>query len=238
MDLSGIAAAITPRTRAVIVNTPNNPTGRIYPPSLLKDLADMLEGASRSNGRRVYLLSDEAYNRIVYDGARFHSPAEYYPYVLLAYSYGKTHLAPGQRIGYLALPPTMPDRGPLREALTALQMAMGWIYPNALLQHALPQLEQFSVDVGELQRKRELLVEALTGMGYRVRRPEGAFYLFVHTPADDDELFAAALAELDVFVLPGTLFETPGYFRISLTASEDMILRALPVFAAAIQDRK
>ena len=152
VDLAALGAAITPRTRVVIVNTPNNPTGRIYPPSLLKDLADMLEGASRSNGRRVYLLSDEPYNRIVYDGARFHSPAEYYPYTLLAYSYGKTHLAPGQRIGYLALPPTMPDRGPLREALTALQMAMGWIYPNALLQHALPRLEEFSIDVGQLQQ--------------------------------------------------------------------------------------
>ena len=148
VDLAALGAAITPRTRVVIVNTPNNPTGRIYPPALLKDLADMLEGASRSNGRRIYLLSDEPYNRIVYDGARFHSPAEYYPYTLLAYSYGKTHLAPGQRIGYLALPPTMPDRGPLREALTALQMAMGWIYPNALLQYALPRLEQFSIDVG------------------------------------------------------------------------------------------
>ncbi|WP_160663989.1 aminotransferase class I/II-fold pyridoxal phosphate-dependent enzyme [Pseudarthrobacter sp. ATCC 49987] len=235
VDLAALGVAITPRTRVVIVNTPNNPTGRIYPPALLKDLADMLEGASRSNGRRVYLLSDEAYNRIVYDGARFHSPAEYYPYSLLAYSYGKTHLAPGQRIGYLALPPTMPDRGPLREAISALQMAMGWIYPNALLQHALPRLEQFSIDVGQLQRKRDLMVEALTGMGYHVARPEGAFYLFVRTPADDDEQFTAALADQDVFVLPGTLFETPGYFRISLTASEEMIQRALPVFAAAIQ---
>jgi aspartate aminotransferase len=235
LDLNAIAGAITPRTRVVIVNTPNNPTGRIYPPELLKDLAAMLEGASRSNGRRVYLLSDEPYNRIVYDGARFHSPAEYYPYTLIAYSYGKTHLAPGQRIGYLALPPTMPDRGPLREAITALQMALGWIYPNALLQYALPRLEQFSIDVGQLQRKRDLMVEALTGMGYQVTRPEGAFYLFVRTPADDDEQFTAALAAQDVFVLPGPLFETPGYFRISLTASEDMLERALPVFAAAIQ---
>jgi aspartate aminotransferase len=132
----------------------------------------------------------------------------------------------------------MPDRGPLREALTALQMAMGWIYPNALLQYALPRLEQFSIDVGQLQRKRDLMVEALTAAGYRVSRPDGAFYLFVRTPADDDEQFTAALADQDVFVLPGTLFETPGYFRISLTASEDMIQRALPVFAAAIQQRK
>lgn len=234
LDLAAIAAAINPATRVVIVNTPNNPTGRIYPPSLLQDLAELLEQASRTNGRRIYLLSDEAYNRIVYDGARFHSPAEYYPYTLLAYSYGKTHLAPGQRIGYLALPPTMPERRALREALEALQMAMGWIYPNAVLQYALPRLEQFSIDVAQLQRKRDILVEALTEMGYRLHRPEGCFYLFVHAPAADDVAFTDALASKGVFVLPGTLFETPGYFRISLTASDDMIRRGLPFFGAAI----
>lgn len=234
LDLAAIAAAIMPRTRVVIVNTPNNPTGRIYPPSLLQELAELLEQASQANGRRIYLLSDEAYNRIVYDGATFHSPAEYYPYTLLAYSYGKTHLAPGQRIGYLALPPTMPERGELREALTALQMAMGWIYPNALLQYALPRLEQFSIDIGQLERKRDILVEALTEMGYRLQRPEGAFYLFVHAPGGDDEAFVDALAGRGVYVLPGSLFETPGYFRISLTASHDMIRRGLPFFGAAI----
>lgn len=234
LDLEAIAAAITPRTRVVIVNTPNNPTGRIYPPSLLQDLAELLEEASERQGRRIYLLSDEAYNRIVYDGARFHSPAEYYPYTLLAYSYGKTHLAPGQRIGYLALPPAMPEREPLRAALTALQMAMGWIYPNAVLQYALHRLEQFSIDVGQLERKRDILVEALTEMGYRLQKPEGTFYLFVHAPGGDDEAFTADLARRGVFVLPGTLFETPGFFRISLTASDDMIRRGLPFFGAAI----
>lgn len=233
LDLAAIAAAITARTRVVVVNTPNNPTGRIYPPSLLQDLAGLLEQASRANGRRIYLLSDEAYNRIVYDGARFHSPAEFYAHTLLAYSYGKTHLAPGQRIGYLALPPTMPERGALREALSALQMAMGWIYPNALLQYALPRLEEFSIDIGQLQRKRDVLVDGLTAIGYRVHRPEGAFYLFVRAPAGDDEAFTASLARRGVFVLPGTLFETPGFFRISLTASEAMVRRALPLFREA-----
>lgn len=235
LDLMAIAAAITSRTRVVIVNTPNNPTGRIYPPTVLVKLAAMLELASERNGRRIYLLSDEAYNRIVYDGARFHSPAEYYPHTLLAYSYGKTHLAPGQRMGYLALPPTMPDRDALREILSALQIAMGWIYPNALLQYALPALETFSIDVGQLQRKRDRLYGELTGMGYRLHRPEGSFYLFVHSPVTDDEAFTESLATRDVFVLPGVLFETPGFFRISLTANEEMVERSLPAFAEAIR---
>lgn len=235
LDLEAIAAAVTPRTRVVIINSPNNPTGRIYPPELLQRLAALLEDASARNGRRIYLVSDEPYNRIVFDGARFHSPTEFYPYTLLAYSYGKTHLAPGERIGYLALPPTMPGRKELREEINALQVAMGWIYPNAVLQYALPRLEQFSIDVGQLQRKRDRLVEALGNLGYRLRPAEGTFYLFVHSPIADDEAFTEALGQEDVFVLPGVLFETPGFFRMSLTASEDMVEHSLPVFAAAIE---
>jgi aspartate aminotransferase len=235
LDLEAIGSALTPRTRVVIVNSPNNPTGRIYPEALLVKLAAVLDVASERNGRRIYLLSDEAYNRIVYDEARFHSPAEYYPYTLLAYSYGKTHLAPGQRVGYLALPPTMPDRDALREILSALQVAMGWIYPNALLQYALPALETFSIDVGQLQRKRDRLYEELTGMGYRLHRPEGSFYLFPQSPVVDDEAFTESLATRNVYVLPGVLFETSGFFRISLTANEDMVERSLPAFAEAIR---
>ncbi|MBG6189490.1 aspartate aminotransferase [Arthrobacter sp. CAN_A212] len=234
LDLDQIAAAITVRTRAVIVNTPNNPTGRIYPAAVLQGLAAVLEEASARIGRRVYVISDEPYNRIVFDGARFHSPVEFYPHTLLAYSYGKTHLSPGERIGYLALPPTLPERDGLVGALAALQLAMGWIYPNAVLQHALPRLERFSIDVASLQRKRDRMVDALREMGYRVSRPEGTFYLFVGSPDPDDEAFVASLADRGVLVMPGALFETPGFFRISLTANEEMLERSLPVFAAAI----
>jgi len=235
LDIDAIGAAITPRTRLVIVNTPNNPTGKIYPPETLKRLAEVLDEASTRNGRRIFLISDEPYNRLVFDGTRFHSPLEYYPYAMLAYSYGKTHLAPGQRIGYLALPPAMPDREAMRAPAWNVQVAAGWLFPNAVMQHALPRLEQFTIDVDHLQRKRDRLVEALRGMGYDLHRPEGAFYLFVRSPIADDAAFAERLAEHNVFVLPGTMFETPGYFRISLTASDDMIERSLPGFATAIQ---
>jgi aspartate aminotransferase len=236
LDLAAIEAAITERTRVVIVNSPNNPTGRIYPPDLLLRLADLLEAASARIGRRIYLVSDEAYNRIVYDGLRFHSPVEFYAHTLLAYSYGKTHLSPGQRVGYLALPPTLPDRDAMRPAITGLQVAMGWVYPNALLQHALPELEKFSIDVGQLQRRRDRLVDALGGMGYRLHPPEGSFYLYVTTPIPDDEAFTESLVHHNVFVFPGVLFETPGFFRMSLTANEDMIERSLPAFEAAMKE--
>jgi aspartate aminotransferase len=163
---------------------------------------------------------------------------EFYAHTLLAYSYGKTHLSPGQRVGYLALPPTMPNRDEMEPAITGLQVAMGWVYPNALLQHALPGLEQFSIDVDQLQRRRDRFVDALGGMGYRVWRSEGTFYLYVPSPIPDDEVFTKSLARREVFVFPGVLFETPGFFRISLTANEDMIERSLPAFEAAMKESR
>ncbi len=235
LDLAAIEAAITPKTRIVIVNTPQNPTGKIYPPETLRQLADLLEAASRRNGRTIYLLSDEAYNRIVFDGNTFHPPARYYANTLVAYSYGKTLLAPGQRIGYLAAPPTLEGREELRMALFAAQLASAYTWPNALLQHALPDLEKLSIDIPRLQRKRDRMVGALRDMGYQVHMPEGTFYLLPKSPWADDVAFTDLLAEHDVFVLPGTICEIPGYFRISLTANEEMIERALPGFAAALE---
>lgn len=233
LDLDAIAEAISPKTRIVIVNTPNNPTGRIYPVETLKRLASLLDDASERIGRRIYLISDEPYNRIIYDGARFHSPLEFYPWSFLAYSYGKTLLSPGQRIGYVALPPTMPNRDVMRNAIESMQVSGGWLFPNAVMQYALPKLEQLAFDIPLYQRKRDTMVTALREAGYRVSVPEGTFYLFPESPIADDQAFAALLAQHDVLVLPGTLFETPGFFRISLTATMDTIEGSLPNFVAA-----
>src|SRR5690606_37893060 len=171
LDLAAVAAAISPRTRAIIVNSPNNPTGKIYPPATLTELASLLTEASARNGRPIYLLSDEAYSRIVFDGRDFPSPTAFYPDSLLVYTYGKTLLTPGQRIGYIALPPTMTDRQPLREALFAAQIVAGWAFPNALLQHALADLETVSIDMVHLQGKRDKLVAALRKLGYDLQVP-------------------------------------------------------------------
>lgn len=234
LDVNAIAAAITPRTRIVIVNTPNNPTGRVYSAETLTRLATVLEEASARHGRRIFLLSDEPYNRIVFRGGRFRTPAEFYPYTLVAYSYGKTLLAPGQRLGYLALPPALPDRPALRRAVHDLQIAVGWAFPNAVMQYALPELEQQAFDVARLERRRDQMVDALTSMGYTVHRPEGTFYLFPRSPIPDDEAFARLLGEQGILVMPGALFETPGFFRICLTATEETCERSLPGFAAAL----
>ena len=237
LDLDAIEAAITPRTRVVLVNTPHNPTGKVIPPKTLTALAGLLEAASERNGRRIYLLADEPYNRIVFDGIDYHSPLEFYPYALMAYSYGKTLIAPGQRIGYLAIPPTMPlaEREELRQGIQSIQAASGYLFPNALLQHAIGDLEQLRLDMDHLTRKRNHMVEALREMGYDVHLPEGTFYLFPKSPIPDDQAFVETLLEENVAVLPGHIFETPGYFRICLTANDDMIERGLPGFRRAIE---
>ncbi|MFE4466314.1 aminotransferase class I/II-fold pyridoxal phosphate-dependent enzyme [Oerskovia sp. NPDC056781] len=233
LDLGAIVDAITPRTRVVLVNTPNNPTGRVYPLDELRRLATSLDEATARNGRRIFVVSDEPYHRIVYDGTEFHSPAEVYPWTLLAYSYGKTLLAPGQRIGYLAVPPTLPGREDLRPAIEALQIAIGYAFPNAVLQHALPLLERIPFDVALYQHKRDLMVAGLRDIGYDLHSPEGTFYLFPRSPDPDDRAFEALLADHDVLVLGGKYFETPGRFRISLTASMETLEASLPRFAAA-----
>ncbi|HEX2620289.1 MAG TPA: aminotransferase class I/II-fold pyridoxal phosphate-dependent enzyme, partial [Phototrophicaceae bacterium] len=205
LDLDAIQAAITPRTRAIIVNSPCNPTGKIYPAETLTRLGALLTEASQRNGRIIYLLSDEAYSRIIFDGADCPSPTSYYPHSFLLYTYGKTLLTPGQRIGFIALPPAMPapEREMMRTALLINQIAVGWAFPNALLQHGLRDLEKLSIDIEHLQEKRDRMVQGLRDIGYQVHMPESTFYLLPQSPIVDDWAFCEQLAEQRVLCLPG-----------------------------------
>jgi aspartate aminotransferase len=236
LDIDAIRSAIGPRTRAVIVNTPNNPTGRIYPPATLQALAAVLADASAQWGRPIWLISDEPYARLVFSDAEFHSPSEFYPYTVISYSYGKVLLAPGERVGWLAISPAIPGREQLRQAIEVSQISAGWLFPSAVLQYAIGDLEQLSIDVADLERKRDRVVAELTAAGYHLRSPEGTFYLWVRSPEPDDTAFSRRLAERQVLVLPGTICQAPGYFRVSLTAGNEMIDRALPVFRAAVAE--
>ena len=236
LDPDLIAAAITPRTRAVIVNSPNNPTGRIYRQPELAALARVLEDASARHGRPIILISDESYNRIVFDGIEFHTPALEYAATMTIYTYGKTLLAPGQRIGYAAMSPTFPDRETSKQRLMVQQVASGWGFPNALLQHSIADLESLSIDIAALQARRDRLVPAMQDLGYEVTRPEGTFYVMVRSPDPDDLAFTNRLAEMGALVLPGTIVETPGWFRLSLTASDAMVEHGIEVFREAIAE--
>jgi aspartate aminotransferase len=234
-DLNAIAAAITPRTRAVLINSPNNPTGRIYPPEALEGLAAVLTEASERHGRPIYLISDEAYSRILYDDREFRSPTEFYPWSFLVYTYGKQLLTPGQRVGYVALPPTMPDREPVRNALMMGQLAFGGNgVPNAVMQRAMVDFETMSIDLKALEARRDRMVDGLRSAGYDLHSPEGTFYLLPRSPIEDDVAFTERLAQDKVYVLPGAVVEMPGRFRISLTANDEMVERALPIFETAL----
>jgi aspartate/methionine/tyrosine aminotransferase len=235
LDIDAIARAITPRTRVVIVNSPSNPTGRVFPKAAWDELAVALESASRTYGRRIWLLSDEPYRRIRFDGIGFASPVGSYPWTMIDYSYGKVLLAPGQRLGYLALSPLMPasDRDELRAAFMPIQLAIGWGFPNALMQHSAPALETVSIDIAELTRKRDRMYDELSRAGYALTRPEGTFYLWGEAPGGDAQTYCDALAAQGVHLMPGTIFDRPAHFRVSLTATMDMIDRALPALVAA-----
>jgi aspartate aminotransferase len=232
-DLDELAAAITPRTRAIIFNSPHNPSGRVYPPETLAGVAQVLGDGSARIGHPIYLVSDEPYNKILFDGRDFHSPAEVYPNTIVTYSYGKQLLAPGQRVGYLTVPPTMPDRERFRETVLVAQLATGYAFPNALLQHSLPDLNDLIIDLPAMESRRDRLVGALREIGYESTMPEGTFYVMARSPIEDDVAFTDILARHRVLVLPGTVVEVPGWFRISLTATDEMVERGIPGFAAA-----
>ncbi len=195
LDVAAIEAAITPRTRIVVVNTPHNPTGVIYSRERLTELAAMLTRKSAELGRPIFILSDEPYRRIRLDGAPFTSPAAVYPHTLIDYSYAKVLLAPGLRIGYLAICPSMPaaDKETLRAAAKTSQVAGGWNFPDAPLQYAIGELEKISIDIGEIERKRDRLHGALTQWGYKMTKPQGTFYLWGRAPGGDSVGFTRDL---------------------------------------------
>jgi aspartate aminotransferase len=234
LDLPAIEAAITPRTRAIIVNTPHNPTGKIFPSETLDGLARILEAASR-RGDPIIVISDEAYHRILFDGRTFVSPAACYERTLVVYSYGKVLLAPGQRLGFIAVSPRMPERDAVRRGLIVAQIVTGWAFPNALLQHAIADLDALTVDMAKLQSRRDRMVGVLREMGYELHVPEATFYLMPRSPIEDDAAFCSGLMEDGIIAMPGSFLDLPGFFRLSLTASDAMIERSLPGFANAIE---
>lgn len=238
LDLTAIADAITSKTKIVVVNTPHNPTGRIYSKDDLQGLADLLEAKSAEIGRRIWILSDEPYRRIRFDGLGFTSPAVVYPHTLIDYSYGKIMLAPGLRVGYLAISPTLPasEREELRELRFAVQMADGWNVPDAPLIYAIPDLESVSIDIAAITRRRERMLGALSQWGYEMTKPEGTFYLWGRAPGGDSEAFTKRLQERGIYVMPGTIFDRPTDFRVCLTATDEMIENALPAFQAVAEE--
>jgi aspartate aminotransferase len=233
LDLAALSAAVGEKTKAVLINSPNNPTGRVYDPASIDGLAELLREKSRALGRTVYLVSDEPYREIVYDGVVVPSILAAYADSFVASSYSKSISLPGERIGYIAV---SPKAQPLEELLGALVLCnriLGFVNAPALMQRIVARLQGVQVDAGIYRRKRDLLYDGLLQAGYEVTKPEGAFYLFPRSPVEDDVAFVRTLQEKRILTVPGSGFGGPGYFRVAYCVDDRTILGSLEGFAAA-----
>ena len=227
-DLARIAAAITPRTKALILNSPNNPTGAVYSAELLAALDALIR-------EPILLISDEPYRPLVYDGVHPPETLSIIRRAVLAWSWSKAMAISGERIGYLAIPPHLADAAALRNACTFANRILGYINATALWQLVVAEAPEATVDVSSYQARRDLLCDALERMGYDAPRPQGSFYVFPKTPIPDDRAFIGLLQEEGILAVPGIGFGRSGYMRLSLTISQPDIQRSLPGFERALR---
>jgi len=230
-ELDAFEAAIGPRTRVVIVNSPNNPTGAVYDAGLLQALSDIIRKKEAQFGAPIYIISDEAYRRLVYDGIKFPFPLQHHPNCITITSHSKDLALPGERIGYIAVHPECADHEDLLNGLTFCTRTLGFVNAPALMQNLLRYLQGVSVSIAEYQKKRDLIYNALSGMGYSIVKPQGAFYVFPRTPIADDVAFVEEMLEHLVLVVPGSSFGSPGYFRASFCVDNDTIESSLDAFS-------
>jgi len=233
LNVDKIAQAATDKTRAVLINSPNNPTGAVYPEENIRELCALLEELSRKNGRPVILISDEPYRKIVYDGVGVPSIFVHYRYVLGVTSYSKDLSLPGERIGFLAVHPETPDKNLLLGGLVLNNRIIGFVNAPALMQRAVARLQGQCVDVSVYQKRRDLFVAGLKEAGYELTVPQGAFYLFPRSPIADDIAFIRELQKENILAVPGSGFGGPGYFRLAYCVPESVIERSLPGFKRA-----
>lgn len=230
IDVAAIEQVLTDKTRAVIINTPNNPTGVIYSAASLDALNQVLEAAGKKYGRPVYVISDEPYAKLAYDGMEVPPVFKHVRYSMLATSHSKDLALPGERIGYLVVNPDIPEVDLLMEGVVLANRVLGYVNAPALMQRLVAGLQRESVDIAEYQAKRDLFYNSLTSMGYQMVKPQGAFYLFPESPLSDDMKFAELAQKKNLLVVPGRSFGKPGYFRIAYCFDRKVIENSLPVF--------
>lgn len=236
LDVSEIEKAITPKTAAVLINSPNNPTGRIYTQEQIDALAEVLKAKSRVIGRPIVLISDEPYRGIIYDGAIVPSILKAYENSMVVTSFSKDLSIPGERLGYIAMNPAMESAEATLAGLVLANRILGFVNAPSLIQRAVAEHLYDLVDVSVYKRRRDRLYEALTSFGYDVIKPEGAFYLFPKSPLEDDVAFVSKLRDKLILTVPGVGFGGPGYFRIAYCVSDETIEGSLKGFQEAIRE--
>lgn len=229
-DMAEFEKRITKMTRAVIINTPNNPTGVVYSENTIKELAAVLEKKQREFGTDIYLISDEPYRELVYGDIEVPYVTKYYANAIVGYSYSKSLSLPGERIGYLVIPDEVSDYEQVSAAANVATRILGFVNAPSLQQRVIGRCVDAKVDVAVYDKNRKLLVENLRKFGYECASPDGAFYLFVKSLEEDDSAFAARAKEFNLLLVPGTSFACPGYVRIAYCVDYDMIVRSLPAF--------
>lgn len=230
LDLDAIAGAITANTRAIIINSPNNPTGVVYNADSLEELGILLRAKETQFGTTIYVISDEPYAKITYDGVKIPSIFKYVDHSFVVTSHSKDLALPGERIGYIAASPKIKNLELMMGGLTFSNRTLGFVNAPALLQRAVTKLQRESVDISEYREKRDLLYDNLTALGFQMVKPQGAFYLFPKSPIADDVEFVLAAAKHNILVVPGSGFGAPGYFRIAYCIDKQIIQNALPAF--------
>ena len=235
-NLAALEKSITGKTKAVIVNSPNNPTGVVYGEAVFEGIGNVLKKKESEFGTDIYLISDDIYRRLVYDGLTCPYVFKYHSHSILVTSYSKDLALPGERIGYIAVNPGCDGRDELVSGMVFCNRTLGFVNAPALMQNVVRDLQEASVDIRQYEVKRDMLYNALTEMGYSIVKPSGAFYMFPESPLDDDLAFVRELQKHNVLVVPGTGFGAHGYFRISYCVDDRVIEGALPRFKKAAEE--
>ncbi len=229
--------ALNKKTKAVIMNTPNNPTGKVYSEDFTKRITDLLKKVSAKLNTHIVLLNDEAYRKLLYDHHKFTHVYKYYPDTITVNSHSKDLALAGERIGYITVHPECEQHDDLVAAVTFTNRTLGFVNAPALMQHIIKDLQDVTVDITIYQKKRDYLYDNLTRWGYQISKPEGAFYMFPKTPIDGSE-FCAELRNYNILAAPGAGFGTPQYFRIAYCVHDRVIEGALPGFKAVAEKLK
>ena len=240
LNLKAFETMITSKTKAVIINNPNNPTGVVYSEQTIKNLAEIMNQKQKEYGTEIFLISDEPYRELVYDGVEAVYLPKYYDNTIVAYSYSKSLSLPGERIGYLVIPDEAVDSEEIQSAANVATRILGFVNAPSLMQRVIGRCVKAGIttDIAPYDRNRKLFYDNLKRMGFECVRPEGAFYLFVKTPTKDEMEFVNAAKKYNVLLVPGSAFQCPGYVRISYCVSEDTIRNSLPEFEKLAEEFK